>query len=93
MSEEIYLPSFAIFNPDGNVLIINHLPMFGVQASVPALFYVEDDALEVLYAVEDQQPTTGSRSIRRVGDDFYKMFKEGLGRALPCACRKEATNE
>lgn len=52
------------------VMHIDGLQMFGVKTSIPAIFFSEQEALDVLFAIESSGTTTVPHTVSKVEDSF-----------------------
>ena len=57
---------FIICDKDLKVMSIDGIPIFGVKCTIPAIFFSEDQALEVLFNVEDAGVLKEKHTVRKL---------------------------
>lgn len=57
---------FMIVDGSSNVLTLSSVKMFGKNVEIPAIFNREDDALEVLFAIEKMHPEVPKHAVIRI---------------------------
>ena len=57
---------FIICDESLSIMRIDRVPIFGRNVSIPAIFSEENDALEVLFEIENKQLTRIPHSVHKV---------------------------
>lgn len=61
---------FIIRDSDDRAMQIAGITIFGVKTAIPAIFFAEQDALDILFAIEEAGLTTIPHTVSRIEDSF-----------------------
>jgi hypothetical protein len=61
---------FIICDESNCIMRIDGVPMFGRKVSIPAIFFEEDEALDILFTIERLRLTNIPHSVHKVDGRF-----------------------
>jgi hypothetical protein len=71
---------FVIVDDENKIARIGNIPLFGIKVEMMACFYTENDALQILFELEEGGLLKGHR-VEDTGDPFH-VFPEANARRI-----------
>jgi hypothetical protein len=61
---------YVICDAENRLMSIDGITMFGVRCTIPAIFFGEEQALQVLFNMEEADLTERPHAVRKISDSF-----------------------